>query len=122
MTTRAPCWAKRRAVPRPIPRADAAPVMMQTLSDNSIEPPPRGMGRFRVKCLEVRRPKDHKKLRSMLIPAAMTATGDQTEKVSKRRIALLLSQTAHFLRFLRLSSCLYWGECNALLTEHKRKF
>src|SRR5215204_7143662 len=40
MTTFAPCWAKRRAVARPIPRGDAAPVMMQILSDNSIEPPP----------------------------------------------------------------------------------
>src|SRR5687768_2180510 len=80
------------------------------------------MGCFRVKCSEVRRPKDHKKLRSMLIPVAMPATGDQTEKVSQRRKALLLSQTAHFLRFLRLSRLLYPMECNGLLTDYKRNF
>src|SRR5215211_5725473 len=80
------------------------------------------MGCFRMKRLEVRRPKDHKKLRSMLIPAAMAATGDLTQNVSKRRIALLLSQTAHFLRFLRLSRLLPPMESNAFLREHKRNF
>src|SRR5829696_8780227 len=80
------------------------------------------MGCFRAKYLEVRRPKDHKKLGSILIPIAIAATGDETENVSKRRIALLLSQTAHFLRFLRLSRLLSPMECNALLTEHKRNF
>src|SRR5215207_7941461 len=80
------------------------------------------MGCFRMKRLEARRPKDHKKLRSILIPAAMAATGDLTQNVSKRRIALLLSQTAHFLRFLRLSRLLCPMESTAFLREHKRNF
>src|SRR5919202_837224 len=44
MTARAPCCANRRAVARPIPRWDAAPVTMQTFSDSSIGPPPERVG------------------------------------------------------------------------------
>src|SRR5215467_2597928 len=39
MIARPPCSAKRRAVARPMPRSEAAPVMMQTFSDSSIWSP-----------------------------------------------------------------------------------
>jgi len=40
MMLRAPCLAKRRAVARPMPRCEAAPVMTQILSDKSMRSPP----------------------------------------------------------------------------------
>src|ERR1700730_14251400 len=38
MTARPPWWAKIRAVARPMPRGEAAPVTMQIFSDRSMPP------------------------------------------------------------------------------------